>query len=41
MIPPIAVVFPIFLLYVWLRLVDTYIGRDPALQAFNLPYVTG
>ncbi len=32
MVPPIAVVFPIFLLYVWLGWVDTYHRRDPALH---------
>ena len=39
MIPPITVVFPIFLLYVWLGLVDTYIGVILLYTAFNLPYV--
>ena len=39
MVPPIAVVFPIFLLYVWLGLVDTYIGLILLYTAFNLPYV--
>src|SRR5438046_217393 len=39
MIPPIAVVFPIFLLFVWLHLVDTYIGVIILYTAFNLPYV--
>ncbi len=39
MIPPIAVVFPIFLLYVWFGLVDTYIGLILLYTAFNLPYV--
>jgi len=39
MIPPIAVVFPIFLLYVWLGLVDTYTGVILLYTAFNLPYV--
>ena len=39
MIPPIAVVFPIFLLFVWLKLVDTYIGVILLYTAFNLPYV--
>ncbi|MEK6211702.1 MAG: carbohydrate ABC transporter permease [Pseudomonadota bacterium] len=39
MIPPVAVVFPIFLLYVWLGLVDTYIGVILLYTAFNLPYV--
>ncbi|MCW5625967.1 MAG: carbohydrate ABC transporter permease, partial [Burkholderiales bacterium] len=39
MVPPIAVVFPIFLLYVWLKLVDTYAGLILLYTAFNLPYV--
>ena len=39
MIPPIAVVFPIFLLYVWLGLVDTFTGVILLYTAFNLPYV--
>jgi multiple sugar transport system permease protein len=39
MIPPIAVVFPIFLLYVWLHWVDTYGGVILLYTAFNLPYV--
>lgn len=39
MIPPIAVVFPIFLLYVWLGWVDTYHGLILLYTAFNLPYV--
>jgi multiple sugar transport system permease protein len=39
MIPPIAVVFPIFLLYVWLGWVDTYVGVILLYTAFNLPYV--
>ncbi len=39
MVPPIAVVFPIFLLYVWLQLVDTYVGLIILYTAFNLPYV--
>jgi len=39
MIPPIAVVFPIFLLFVWLHLVDTYLGIIVLYTAFNLPYV--
>ncbi|HYJ17612.1 MAG TPA: carbohydrate ABC transporter permease, partial [Burkholderiales bacterium] len=39
MIPPIAVVFPIFLLFVWLKLVDTYLGVILLYTAFNLPYV--
>jgi multiple sugar transport system permease protein len=39
MVPPIAVVFPIFLLYVWLGWVDTYVGVIFLYTAFNLPYV--
>ena len=39
MIPPIAVVFPIFLIYVWLGWVDTYVGLILLYTAFNLPYV--
>ncbi|HXX11776.1 MAG TPA: carbohydrate ABC transporter permease [Burkholderiales bacterium] len=39
MVPPIAVVFPIFLLYVWLGWVDTYVGVVLLYTAFNLPYV--
>jgi multiple sugar transport system permease protein len=39
MVPPITVVFPVFLLYVWLRWVDTYLGIILLYTAFNLPYV--
>ena len=39
MVPPIAVVFPIFLSYVWLGWVDTYLGIILLYTAFNLPYV--
>jgi multiple sugar transport system permease protein len=39
MVPPIAVVFPIFLLYVFFGLVDTYTGLILLYTAFNLPYV--
>lgn len=39
MIPPIVIVFPIFLLYVQLGWVDTYIGLIVLYTAFNLPYV--
>ena len=39
MIPPIAIVFPIFLLYVWLGLVDTFLGLILLYTTFNLPYV--
>jgi multiple sugar transport system permease protein len=39
MVPPIAIVFPVFLLYVWLGWVDSYIGLIVLYTAFNLPYV--
>jgi multiple sugar transport system permease protein len=39
MVPPVAVVFPIFLLYVWFHAVDTYAGLILLYTAFNLPYV--
>jgi multiple sugar transport system permease protein len=39
MMPPIAIVFPVFLLYVWLGLIDTYAGLILLYTAFNLPYV--
>lgn len=39
MIPPIAVVFPIFLIYVYFGLVDRYFGLILLYTAFNLPYV--
>jgi multiple sugar transport system permease protein len=39
MMPPIAIVFPIFLLYVWLGWVDTYHGLIILYTAFSLPYV--
>ena len=39
MIPPIAIVFPIFLLYVNLGWVDSYFGLILLYTAFNLPYV--
>ena len=39
MVPPIAVVFPIFLLYAFLGWVDTYVGMILLYTAFNLPYV--
>ena len=39
MIPPIAVVFPVFLIYVYFGLVDTYGGLILLYTAFNLPYV--
>jgi multiple sugar transport system permease protein len=39
MIPPIAVVFPIFLVYVYFGLVDGFFGLVLLYTAFNLPYV--
>ena len=39
MMPPIAIVFPVFLLYVYLHWVDTYIGLILLYTAFSLPYV--
>lgn len=39
MIPPIVIVFPVFLLYVRLGWVDTYIGLIVLYTAFSLPYV--
>jgi multiple sugar transport system permease protein len=39
MMPPIAIVFPIFLLYVWLGWVDSFIGLIILYTAFSLPYV--
>jgi multiple sugar transport system permease protein len=39
MVPPVAIVFPVFLLYVWLGWVDTYFGLILLYTAFNLPYV--
>jgi len=39
MIPPIAIVFPIFLLFAMLGLNDTYLGLIALYTAFNLPYV--
>ena len=39
MVPPVAVVFPIFLLYVFFGWVDTYFGLILLYTAFNLPYV--
>ena len=39
MVPPIAVVFPIFLMYVYFGWVDTYFGLILLYTAFNLPYV--
>ncbi len=39
LMPPIAIVFPVFLLYVFLGWVDTYIGLIILYTAFSLPYV--
>ena len=39
MMPPIAVVFPVFLIYVYFGMVDTYLGLILLYTAFNLPYV--
>src|SRR5215813_9684307 len=39
MMPPVAIAFPVFLLYVWLGWVDTYIGLITLYTAFSLPYV--
>jgi multiple sugar transport system permease protein len=39
MIPPIVIVFPVFLLFVKLGLVDSFVGLIVLYTAFNLPYV--
>lgn len=39
MVPPIVIVFPVFLLYVKVGLVDSYTGLILLYTAFNLPYV--
>jgi len=39
MVPPIAIVFPVFLLYVFFGWVDSYHGLIILYTAFNLPYV--
>ena len=39
MMPPIAVIFPVFLIYVYFGMVDTYSGLILLYTAFNLPYV--
>jgi multiple sugar transport system permease protein len=39
MMPPIVIAFPIFLLYVFFRWVDTYHGLIILYTAFSLPYV--
>jgi len=40
MLPPIAVVIPLFLLYKYVNLVDTYPGMVIAYLIFTLPFVT-
>ena len=39
LIPPIAIVFPVFILFAWAGLVDSYTGLILLYSAFNLPYV--
>lgn len=39
MLPPVAIVFPLFLLYVYLGWVDSYFGLIILYTAFSLPYV--
>ena len=39
MMPPVAIVFPVFLLYVFLGWVDTFHGLIILYTAFSLPYV--
>lgn len=39
LLPPIAVVFPLFLAYAWIGLADTYFGLILLYTAFALPYV--
>ncbi|MGF7163003.1 multiple sugar transport system permease protein [Rhodoligotrophos appendicifer] len=39
LLPPVAIAFPIFLLYSALRISDTYFGLILIYTAFNLPYV--
>ena len=39
LLPPIAVVFPLFLAYAWMGLADTYLGLILLYTAFALPYV--
>jgi multiple sugar transport system permease protein len=39
MMPPVAIVFPVFLLYVFFGWVDTFFGLILLYTAFNLPYV--
>jgi multiple sugar transport system permease protein len=39
MVPPIAIVFPVFLTFKWFGLIDTFAGVILLYTAFNLPYV--
>ena len=39
LMPPVAIVFPLFLLYVYFGWVDTYFGLIILYTAFSLPYV--
>ena len=39
LLPPIAIVFPLFLAYAWIGLADTYLGLILLYTAFALPYV--
>ena len=39
MMPPIVIVFPVFLVFVYVGLVDTFFGLIVLYTAFNLPYV--
>ena len=39
MVPPICIAFPIFLLFVSFRIIDTYIGLILLYTSFNIPYV--
>ena len=39
MIPPIVIVFPVFLLFAWLGWIDNFVGLIILYTAFNLPYV--
>jgi multiple sugar transport system permease protein len=39
LLPPIAVVFPLFLVYAWFGLADTYSGLILLYTAFALPFV--
>ena len=39
MVPPICIAFPIFLLFVSFRIIDTYMGLILLYTSFNIPYV--